>query len=660
MSGVSVCMSVVSVHVSGVSLCVCVCTSAVSVHMPGVNLGVCVQVEETLEAIFQRLVSSQEDRGGAKPLAVEGGHHQHPCALAAPHSCCNPRPAVKQELACLQQQQGNQLGGCVSTMAHVQVSANTLSHHHPLQQALPLPTAVSTMATVSALSGSHHGDLHLLTATPGVLHHGALPTTTVSTSQSQLTLATFSHMHLAASSSSSTSSPSSLSLRSIPASVESQLPHLRPSAPVNAPSPSVIPSSINLLTGLAGPDQYPGVAILPPGSVPVVSQSFPSMADSGLFKPREQGLSAALSMTTTTSMNHSVVSLPGHPGSSVVHLHPSGLVAKEEDGALSSVVVFTSAHNPSVPTSHFGSISQVAHAHTQSTPLSGPSKDIPLFAANPLTHCGNNAGCDEAAGCAEENGISGGGDGGVVVGVDVVAGLTDTGDNCDTLDGSFSSLPSTDLNLDLFLDLQDLEDCAADLAAATSLSPPQLPPSPSSPLGSSSSLLPLATSSPLMAGRDMNVGTSSSSIVPASHHNHHHHHHHHHQHTLDVMSGSYLNNSTSPNAHLSQSLSGDDDNSKQAFPPGCVWEGSMTPQSLTDASLSPPPSQTPHHDVIALHLGMLNNCGVKVVDVGSFLLQQPQGCTKNSSSSSEPSANSANICDFSPEWAYAQVIIHFV
>ncbi|XP_070207507.1 calmodulin-binding transcription activator 2-like isoform X2 [Littorina saxatilis] len=598
------------------------------------------KVEETLEAIFQLLVSSQEE--GAKPLSVDTGH-QHPCratavaaasslisrgnmagltsALTSPHP--SSRPVVKQEMVRLQQAGGQ----CMSTMAHLHVTAHP-HQHHQLQH--NLPSATATSGAMGSMGEQQRSDLHLQSASSG-LHHGqhiAVPTTTVSTSLSQLTLATFSHVHL--------SSPSPL--QSVPVSVESQLAHLPNTSNNNATAHTVIPASVNLLTGLAGPDQFQGVALLQSGSVPVVSahqslsQSFPSLVDSGIFKAGDHSSSLGMS-TASVNVSQAAASQPNLHSSGVVTLCPSGLVVKEAQG-LGSVVAFASSPN----VGHFSSVSQVAHTpspshhHHPHHHLPGPSKDIPLFAANPLTQCSvgggdcAGGGCDQAAGCADHHGISG-------VGCVEVGGLADSGDNCDTLDGSFSSLPSTDLNLDLFLDLQDLEDCAADLAAATSLSPPHLPPSPPSPLGASSSHHPLATSSPLMSGGDPHGCHGSSHCgVPSGVS---------HQLVSDVLSGSYLNHSTTTtsNAQLSHRLP--HTGHKHAFPSGGVWEGALS-STLTD-----------HHpqDVIAQQL----SGEVKVMDMGGYLHPQAQSGAKTNHSNASCTVTSCSaICDFSPEWAYTE------
>ena len=596
------------------------------------------QVEETLEAIFQLLVSSQEE-GGAKPLGVDAAH-RHPCqaavvaaaaaassfisqsdvvnltsTLASHHveSCTLDQhasnPLIKQEMGMVslqqQQQHGSgmhQLGGCVSTMAHMQVTTNNLPQPHPHHRhQLPQPTATTTAAVVAAIPPQFGEELGLSSQSSGMQGHTAIPTTTVSTSLSQLTLATFSHMHLAAQSSTSSPAPS------CPPAVESQI--TSPACNV-VPQKNIIPTSVGFLAGLATPDAS-------------------SLAQGG-------------------------------PSSGIVHLCPSGLVIKD-GGALGSVVAFASAPPAYASSgSQFASVSQVAHPHPHPhpQPLPGPSKDIPLFAANPLTQCGDDHGCEDAQSCADENGISsvdvGGGGGTIGGGGTDVAGLPDAGDNCDTLDGSFSSLPSTDLNLDLFLDLQDLEDCAADLAAATSLSPPHFPPSPSplgaSPACSSSSHMPLATSSPLMAGGSASSGcchgnnnsNCGGGILSVST-----------PHTLDVMSGSYLNHTSSPCAQLSSSVSHDN---KQTLSSGCSWEPASNchPQAdngmahslnFTSANLAP---------MVQPVSALKEEGGSTGLDMGSLLLHQTHSVTKGNSNATS-TITCLSICDFSPEWAYTQV-----
>ncbi|KAL8587315.1 hypothetical protein ACOMHN_045562 [Nucella lapillus] len=593
------------------------------------------KVEETLEAIFQLLVNSQED-GGGKPLAVDSGQ-QRPCRAAVVAAAssfisrgdvvrglgssdsrvhnnhCTAQPLVKHEvgMVCMQQQQqGHQLGGCVSTMAHMQVTANTLPHpphhQHHLQARLP-PTMTAPEVPVLAAPSSEQV---VTTGMPNDQPTG-IPTTTVSTSLSQLTLATFSHIHLASASS---------TLPTLSPSEKIHHPHHQPSLPPNTLLPgSGIPSSVSFLTGLSGPDP------------------------SKLVQAGQNG--------------------------GMVHLCP-GLVLKDSAG-LGNMVAFASTPATLSSTAPFSSMSQVANnPHSHPHPLPGPSKDIPLFAANPLTQCGDDPGCEDTASCVDVNGISGGdgnvggvGSGGGGVAADIVC-LPDTGDNCDTLDGSFSSLPSTDLNMDLFLDLQDLEDCAADLAAASSLSPPQFPPSPSSPIGASSSSIshqPLATSSPLMGGVSLNAGCSSNisiGVQPVRH-----------SHSLDVLSGSYLHHLTSPNAQLSPCLN---HHPKQTLTPqGEEWGDPVGHphhphhHPTLNSGLVTSFGQHPNHHHLISAQGVVDQEvkmeGSGMVNISSFSSHcQPHHIVvggKNITNATCPvptTTKSLAICDFSPEWAYTK------
>ncbi|XP_076451684.1 calmodulin-binding transcription activator 2-like [Babylonia areolata] len=571
------------------------------------------KVEETLEAIFQLLVNSQDD-GGGKSLAVDSSQQQ-PCRAAVVaaassfishrdvvglnnalgssrteghvHNHCASQPVVKHEvgMVCVQQQ-GHQLGGCVSTMAHMQVTANTHPppHQHHLQSGLPAQPGIPA-PKVPVLSAQYSGEQ---VATSGLQDDQptGIPTTTMSTSLSQLTLATFSHVHLASASSTHPSLTPSDEVHHL---------HQSPLTTSTSASSGGIPSSVSFLTGLTNPDP------------------------SKLAQARQK--------------------------TGMVHLCPTGLVLKDS-GGLGNVVAFASTPAPLSSATQFGSMSQVANPHTHPQPLPGPSKDIPLFAANPLTQCGDDNGCEDTGSCADVNGISSvdGNGGGGSVGAGIAC-LPDAGDNCDTLDGSFSSLPSTDLNLDLFLDLQDFEDCAADLAAATSLSPPQFPPSPSSPMGatsSSSSHHPLATSSPLMMGGSLNAGCSSSSsagVLPVSH-----------PHAVDVLSGSYLHHMTSPSAQLTPCLT------KQTAVPQGDWDSVAVGHAATDNSEAASFGHPVTHPLMAQQaLGgqEAKMEGGGVVAINNFSHCQPHISGKSISNATSTTKGLA-ICDFSPEWAYTK------
>ncbi|KAK7481432.1 hypothetical protein BaRGS_00027388 [Batillaria attramentaria] len=364
-------------------------------------------VEETLEAIFQLLVSAQDEGSGPKPLAIDT-IHQHPCGVVAPastfmahrgvvglanhhpHVQCAPRSGGKQEVGvlCLQQQSG-QLGGCVSTMAHLQVSASAMPdqhHHQVLQNQMPSTAAATVTSATAPLAALHPHQLPMA-------QHTAVPATTVPSTLSQLTLATFSHVHLA--------TPSA-SLHTVPVTRESQLHHIAPS-PHDATSQTIIPASVNLMPGLSVGDCFQGTAILPSGSVPHPPPSsdsqglphlrtFPSAEDLNLLKPSDQLVSSTPQptthlqpplqqhQTTTTCVNgigNTNAQNQNLNASNVIHLSPTGLVVKDTGnsiGSIANVVAFASTPNNYVSAPH------VAHNH----PLPGPSKDIPLFAANPL------------------------------------------------------------------------------------------------------------------------------------------------------------------------------------------------------------------------------------------------------------------------------------
>ncbi|XP_025083042.1 calmodulin-binding transcription activator 1-like isoform X3 [Pomacea canaliculata] len=449
------------------------------------------KVEEMLEAIFQLLVGAQED-DTAKPVAMDTTHHQPlPCGgntmataastlvshcsvggisrtlstpLAQPQVQCTPHNCSKQELEliCLPQPGGQHFQGCVSTTPHLQVTPSTLvHHHHSLQQQQPLQQPAAASTTTSSTQSQH--DLHFPVVTHDYQQLQSADMTTTASSSS-LTLATFSPAYLMTASP-SLHPPGSVSTESLSTTI------------TNSPQvqgQTVIPATVSLLASITSPEQAHVVIAEPAtaSSLTTTSDSLPHKlfsvtAPSGLFKsevssdlPQEQRPHQHQQvLTRASSLNNVGGSVPtqNQSGTGMVQLCAGSLIVKDNRdsvlGGLPNVITFGSG-NPGA------SAPQTVPLPSQPDPT--PAKDIPLFAANPLAPSSDTSGCD--AGQVDEDcrGASGSG---------IDMGLADSSDNCDTLDGSFSSLPSTDLNLDLFLDLQDLDECAVDLAATTSLSP---------------------------------------------------------------------------------------------------------------------------------------------------------------------------------------------